>query len=310
MSLGESSARSIQEAAPAALFAASKDGTKLVYGRMLGTVHGELALHDRNTRTQTILAAHDVLASGLGSFWPQISPDGKRVIYRIFTYPDGSSRTTPPSADAFSRLAAGAIYMIPTGGGAPRLLVPGLDRGFALASDWRPDGERVIGECGVVSGGICELDPTTGNPHLLLSDPQGGQLLYASFSWDGKWVVFMLRRGGRTGIAVTPVRQDGSLADGAQWVRISPEGVNSPRPRFAPDGSSIYYLIVDLIGGESESLIRQKLDPISKKPAGEPMQLASIRFSSPGVSLTAVSRDRIFFNTSEIHSNVWRTPIE
>jgi Tol biopolymer transport system component len=202
-------------------------------------VHGELVLHDRNTRTETVLAAHDVLLSGVGSFWPQISPDGKRVIYRIFTDPRGS----PHSADAFSRIAGGGIYVIPTEGGAPRLLVPGLDRGFALASDWRPDGERVIGECGVVSGGICELDPRTGNPHLLLTDPQGGQLLYPSFSWDGKWVVFMLRRGGRTGIAVTPVRQDGSLADEAQWVLISPEGVNSSRPCFAPDGSSIYYLV-------------------------------------------------------------------
>ena len=57
-------------------------------------------------------------------------------------------------------------------------------------------------------------------------------------------------------------------------------------------------------------MIRQKLNPISKKPAGEPMSLASVRFSGPGVSLIAVSRDRIFFNTSEVHSNVWRTPIE
>jgi WD40-like Beta Propeller Repeat len=308
MSLGESSVRSVQEAAPATLFAASKDGTRLIYGRMLGTVHGELVLHDRNTRNETILAAHDVVLSGVGSFWPQISPDGKRVIYRIVTYPHGSPRTTPPSAGAFS---LGAIYMIPTEGGAPRVLVPGLDRGFALVSDWRPDGERVIGECGLVSGGICELDPRTKNPHLLLSDPQGGQLLYPSFSWDGKWVVFMLRRGGRTGIVVTPVHQDGTLAGEGQWVRISTEGVNGSRPRFAPDGSSIYYLNVDdLIGGGAETVIRQKLDPISKKPAGEPMPLASVRFSGPGVSLIAVSRDRIFFNTSEVHSNVWRTPIE
>jgi Tol biopolymer transport system component len=289
------------------VFAVSKDGTKLVFGRMLGTVHGELVFRDRNTGSETILAAHDVVFRG--SLWPQISPDGKRVIYRIALYTSGSPRITPPSSTVFSSFASIGlrIYLISTEGGAPHLLLQGLDRGFALASDWRPDGERVIGECALISSGICELDPATGTPHLLLNDPQGGELLYPSFSWDGKWVAFMVRRGGRTGIALTPVRQDGSLAGEAQWVRISPEGVNSSRPRFAPDGSSMYYLIGN---GPEESVIRQKLDPITKTRLGEPMKLASVRFSGTGVRLIAVSRDRLFFNTSEVHSNVWSTPIE
>jgi hypothetical protein len=117
----------------------------------------------------------------------------------------------------------------------------------------------------------------------------------------------MRRRAGRTEIDTTPVRDDGSLGGEADWIRISPEAVNASRPRFAPDGSSIYYLIVR---GPIATLIRQKLDTSTRKPSGDPVQLTTIPFSGPGVSLISVSRDRVFYNTSEVRSNVWMTNIE
>jgi serine/threonine protein kinase len=274
----------LKEAAPATYFATSPDGTKLVYGRMLGSMHGELVLRDRMKGAQTVLAAHDVGVSGVGSFWPQVSPDGKRIIYRAFTN-------------------ANRLYLVSTEGGVPRSLDAA---GFSLASDWSPDGTRVIGECAPLSDGICELDPSTGRVRRLLRDSQAGELLYPSFSWDGKWVAFMRRRGGRTTIEATPVRENGSLADEGEWIRISSEG-NASRPRFAPDGSSLYYLIVR---GSRARLIQQKLDPVNKKPAGDPVQLTSVPFSSGDVSLISVTRDRLFFNTREVRSNVWMTNVE
>ena len=282
--------RPLKETAPATYFATSADGTKLVYGRMLGNVHGELVLRERTTGTETVLAANEVALSGAGSFWPQVSPDGKRVVYRAITSLPGG------------KLVSGG-YLVSTEGGASRLLV---SQDFTLASDWSPDGTRVIGECSPFSKGICELNPATGKVHGLLKDPHG-ELLYPSFSWDGKWVAFMRRRAGRTEIDATPVRDDGSLAGEAEWIRISLEDVNASRPRFAPDGSSLYYLIVR---GSSVALIRQKLDPASKKPSGDLVQLTSIPFSGPGVSLISVTRDRVFYNTSEVRSNVWMTNIE
>ena len=57
-------------------------------------------------------------------------------------------------------------------------------------------------------------------------------------------------------------------------------------------------------------LMRQKLDPDSKRPSGDAVQLAPIPFSGAGVSLISVTRDRVFFNTSEVRSNVWMTNID
>jgi Tol biopolymer transport system component/DNA-binding winged helix-turn-helix (wHTH) protein len=297
-----------QEAAPAILFAASMDGTKLVYGRMRGALHGELVLRDRQTGSETVLAAQGVMLSGFGSFWPQISPDGKRVIYRTLSDATGNTPATSVGTASFQVNARNEIHLVSIDGGTPRLL-PSPPH-FALASDWRPDGTALIGECEVFSGGICDLDPRTGSVHRLLQGSPGEQLLYPSFSWDGKWLAFMRRREGRTAIVITPVQQDGRLAGESQWIGVSQDDGNTSRPRFAPNGASIYYLIDR---GASKALMRRKLDPISKMPVSDPVQLFSVPFSSPGVggvALISVSRDRIFFNTSEVHSNLWMSNIE
>ena len=161
---------------------------------------------------------------------------------------------------------------------------------------------------GVLSAsGICELDPVTGDTRHLLSDPTGGELLYPSFSWDGKWVAFMRRREGRTAIFATPVQSNGNLQGEPQWIRISTEDGNASRPRFSPDGSKIYYLVKR--GGE-EVLICQKLDPATKKPSSSIVELATIPFSGIGTGLLTVTRGHVFFNSTELRSNVWTTRIE
>ena len=107
----------------------------------------------------------------------------------------------------------------------------------------------------------------------------------------------------------TPVRTDGSLADEANWVRISSETVNAARPRFSPDGSAIYYEVVE----ESiRLLVKQKVDPTTKRPLGEPMQLARVRQADDlsVICVITVTHDRVFFNTVDTHANVWMTQIE
>ena len=310
-----SKANPIQETAPGTLFASSKDGRMLVYGRMLGVTHGQLVLLDLETKTETVLAAHDVLVAGFGSFWPQISPDGARIIYRTVS---GPSSAKGIGSGSFRLPASDDIHLVSPNGGVPRLL-PVSPPDFALATDWFADSMRVIGECDPFGGGICELDLQSGNTHRLLENPLGEQLLYPSLSWDSKWVTFMRRRAGHTVIELTPVLADGGLAGREQWVRVSPDEVNAGRPRFAPDGSAVYYLSAPqassigpswLGGGVGQALIRQKLDLVSKTPIGDPMKLISVPYSGSGIPLIDVSRDRVFFNTSEVHSNVWMTRLE
>jgi hypothetical protein len=52
-------------------------------------------------------------------------------------------------------------------------------------------------------------------------------------------------------------------------------------------------------------LLRQKLEPATKRPLGEPVSLAQIPsvFSRGApINLVCVSRDRVFFNTYEVRS--------
>jgi Tol biopolymer transport system component len=282
-----------KEAAPARNFGTSPDGRRLVYGRMLGARRGQLVMLDRMTGTETVLATHDVLGGGAGSFWPQVSPDGTLIIYRVLTRPPRQ-------------------HLVSAEGGEPRLAVGAGT--FNLAGDWFPDGRRVIGECAPIEFasrtsmfGICDLDPASGMVRQLLKSPQGIELLSPSLSWDGRWVSFMRRRSGRTIICATPVRADGALAGEAEWVQISPENVDASRPRFSPDGSTIYY---ELKRAGVLILVKQKLDPATKRTLEEPIPLTSVKFSGFGQNIITVSRDRVFFNTDEIRSNIWMTRLE
>ena len=70
-----------KEAAAAEVFSPSRDGTRLVFGRMLGMSKCELISRDNKGR-ETVLAAHDDIYA-TGAIWLQISPDGSQVIYRL-----------------------------------------------------------------------------------------------------------------------------------------------------------------------------------------------------------------------------------
>jgi Tol biopolymer transport system component/tRNA A-37 threonylcarbamoyl transferase component Bud32 len=281
-----------KEASPARMFGTSRDGTKLVFGRMLGMVNGQLVLRDRASGTETVLAAHSVILEGAGSFWPQVSPDGRRILYRVFA---------PPTF---------GHYLVSADGGTPRFLSAAKD--FGLVSDWSPDGTRVLGECQPITKGICELDPDDERVRVVLQEPAGGQLLYPSYSWDGKWMVFMLRRSGRTVICVTPVRHDGTFESAAAWVGISPDDAESARPRFSPDGSSVYY---ESTRGSVVTLVRQQLDPVTRRTVEPPLPLAIVQtipsglFLVPTVNTLSVTRDRLFFNNIDAHSNIWMTTL-
>ena len=282
----------VKEASPARLFGTSPDGRKLVFGRMLGTEQGQLILRDRERGIESVLASHHVGLEGSGSFWPQVSPDGQRVVYRV-------------------NLETTVQYVVSTSGGTPRRLA--ASSSFFLASDWSPDGGRVIGECLLIERGICELLPDRDTTRPLLTDAGGGQLLYPSFAWDGAWVTFMHRRDGRTRVVATPVGADGTLAGRELWVSISPDDADGGRPRFSPDGAALFYLLAT---GNVVTLVRQQLDAASKRPIGTPVKLMSVQnipqsvFNIGVQNVITVTRERLFYNTAEVRGNVWMTRIE
>jgi Tol biopolymer transport system component len=280
------------EAAPARMFGTSRDGVLLAFGRMLGLERGQLVLRDRQRGTETILATHEVALGGGGSFWPQISPDKGRIAYRVSTGP-GS-----------------VMFVISSDGAASKRLGPAEQ--FALASDWLPDGTQLLGECQADRRGVCHFDPERNTARVVATTASGGELLYPSYSWDGRWMAFMLRRDGRTSIAVAPVGRDGTPSGEDRWTIVSDQAGDASRPRFSPDARDLYFLMNQ---GNVVRLLRQRIDPSTMRPTGPPAVLALVEnvpqsvFNLQLQNVVTVTRDRVFFNTSELRSNVWATTL-
>jgi hypothetical protein len=272
------------------MFAVSRDGSRLVFGRMLGIQRGQLVLRDRSRHTEVVLDSHTVRLEGGGSFWPQLSPDARHVVYRVNLENES------------------LMYRVSTEGGASRQLA--ASKVFSLASDWAPDGSHLIGECRPVTRGICRLDLEADQARVLVESARGEQLLYPSYSWDGRWIALMRRRPEETAAMIAPVNDDGSVADSSRWIRVSPEGADAQRPRFTRDGATLFYL---LTRGNVTRLVRQSLDPTTKRPSGDPIPLAPVLNIPQGVfnialqNVVSVTEEHVFYNTAELRANVWMT---
>src|SRR5262249_11785579 len=141
---------------------------------------------------------------------------------------------------------------------------------FQLASDWSPNGKRILGECPGPKVGICELDPASGVVNSLMVHSTD-QLLYPTWSWDARAIAFMRRRpAGKTAIWIAPVDRDSTVAPEERWVEISAPQTDNSRPRFSPDGTTVYYVL----GRAGQRLLAaQKIDKSSYQPRGEPIMI-------------------------------------
>jgi Tol biopolymer transport system component len=274
------------------LFAISQDGAKLVFGRNVGLTKGELVARDMASGTETVIASHD--SSGYGNFWSQFSPDASQVVYRL----------------AYSPVQINQC-LVSLAGGSPRCQETRTR--FIVASGWRPDGTRIIGEC--EQGAICEMDPSDWSIRQIVPKPPATELLFPSYSWDGKWMTFMHRSGGVTSIMMARVRNETSLGPPSEWVRVSPPEIKAAsRSRFTHDGKLIFYIRND---GGVQHLVRQPVDLTSGRTLAPPVDVALMQIyagwfadtiGSPS-SYVQLSKARAFFNSVELHSNIWSTQL-
>jgi hypothetical protein len=125
----------------------------------------------------------------------------------------------------------------------------------------------------------------------------------------------MRRRDGRTAIWIAPLSTDRRApSDDKRWIQISSDEGEATRPRFTPDDRGIYYMVRR---GGVLTLVRQALDASSMRPSGEPMIIAPVQlfpivvaYSVGGTnSVLGVTRDRVFFNTTDVRSNIWMTTL-
>ena len=277
-------------------FGVSRDGATLVYGRLAGQQSGELAVRNLRNGEERIFAAHELLNAGHGSLWPQVSPDGKRVYYRLAPGIRGGD--------------SGHFVLHVDTGEARK--VAGTDT-FQLGSDWSADSSRVLGECPAPRFGICDLEPASGAVRTLFVHPSD-QLLYPSQSWDGRWMVFGRRKpGGIAGIWVARVTANG-LEPAERWTEISPPGTDNSRPRFSSDGAFVYYVLGQ--GGMRKFAV-QKIDvrtgaasgPLSL-PLPRPIELSALTFAGGPYPLISVTDGAVYFSAKSLRGNIWQSRLE
>ena len=135
-------------------------------------------------------------------------------------------------------------------------------------------------------------------------------LYQSQFSPDGRWIVFEAVKMGATpydesSIFVVP---SSGASTGADWIRITDDKHWNDKPRWSPDGKSIYF-ISDRSG--YSNVFRINFNPSAGKPSGEatqithfadPTQMINASMSDVGLSIT---RDRLMLTMSRRSGSIW-----
>jgi Tol biopolymer transport system component len=125
------------------------------------------------------------------------------------------------------------------------------------------------------------------------------------FSPDGHWVTW---QSNRFGVEVAPFRGLQPVSD-SERVNLSPEGWDADKPRWSPDGNVMYFVSPQ---DGYDCIYAQPLDPDSKQPRGEVVEIYHSHESSISISNVtpprneiSVAGDRIVFGMEEQTSNLW-----
>jgi Tol biopolymer transport system component len=262
-----------------------------------------------------------------------LSRDGRKLLYGAeqrgafrLVFKDvtsGSEKNVGPSEDAFYSVLNGDGSRFLYGTGAPGMIAVS-SRGV---SGWRSWFSRsVCSNCGMPRGlsddGRFLLlwnDTDPGN-HLGLLDTQSGKArtigvgshFYGpELSPDGSWISFVVKAGEhdfRGYIARVP---DAGLALESDWIPVNPGSREFQMLFWSPDGN-LLYILSEHGEGNLNWLEAQRLDPQSKRPAGQPFTV--YRFKEPRVPTMdpiwnhpAAVEGKILLELGDVTTNVWMT---
>jgi serine/threonine protein kinase/Tol biopolymer transport system component len=177
----------------------------------------ELWSRSLETGTETMLG------EARAYFAPRLSRDGSLVAYR----------SLPLTPALEQRLA-----WMPRAGGTEHTLARGIRNPY----DWSADGSLILHNCpdGKAPPAIC-LSPrdatTTADTRTIVADSDHA-IFQGRFSPDGRWILFnaqSLRSVGTSVLGVVP-------ATGGKWTRLTDATLWADKPRWSPDGRTIYFI--------------------------------------------------------------------
>lgn len=243
---------------------------------------------------ETVLLTDDLSRSS-----PRWSRDGKRLAY--------SRENKASSVSAQQRWD---MAMLSVAGGDEQVLTtagPLVEPTW----DWSADGTWILG--GFMRGSptrrLLGMIPLSAAPHAetqmrVISSHSDENLYQARFSPDERWISFCTARMNQAGISTITVVP----AAGGEWIRITDGHHFDDKPRWSPDGKTIYF-ISNRTGFFNVWGVR--FDSATGQPAGEPFRVTA--FDSPGQMILedvrtmelALSADRLILPMMEVSGNIW-----
>jgi Tol biopolymer transport system component len=269
----------------------SPDGRTVAYGlRRAGSDRADLWLtHIDSGRSE--LFAQD---AGHGPSW---SPDGKMIAYNL-RRPD-----RPPPGEW-----ASAVREL---GGAERVITPWSSKSVLIPQDWTPDGRAILGVyVAPLFVGMARLQ-LWGNDaamsaagRVLVEDPRA-KIWQGRYSPDGRWLSFVaVGIDERARVEMAVVR--GAGAARADWVPLARQHEAPDKPRWSPDGRTIYFL--SRHNSAVTNLWGSRFDTERGKPVGEPFMVTHVAAPrvviSPHVELD-ISAHRALLPMASVTGNIW-----
>ena len=228
--------------------------------------------------------AETVLTRMPEEHYPAVSRDGTRVAYSL------------PQGDKMP------IFVVGTSGGTPEEVCGDCGE----VKEWSPLGDQILYVTARDPSGIGLLKVGSSPNHAWLKHPGYG-IYSPRLSSDGRWIAFNGRTDRLAPARVFVAEVKGAVVAGEKdWIVVSDDG---DAPTWSPQATLLYFWS-DRDG--SPCLWAHRLDPATKRPAGEPLSIQhfhsrglswkNLYLGAPGI---AVARDRIVFNLGEHSGNVW-----
>lgn len=248
----------------------SRDGRSLLHSaQRTGTDRVDAVKTDLETGETTVLTR--------GGNQPVESPDGARYAYWLMRRPTPDPRSTAKANDAEYATA------LRDRSGSERLVSRWSGHALMGATDWTRGGDAVIGSYFKTDGTgpvPLVLWRLTGDlpekPERVLLDAPGRRFWQPRYSPDWRWISFVAERIDRPDtIEIGVIPASGTPA--ASWTRIAADHEWPDKPRWAPDGRTLYFLSPKPEGYLNVWGVR--MDPARGSPIGEPFQVTF--FASP-----------------------------